>query len=336
MKRHLIAPGGKALMVLASLALVVAACGGEGTTDGTEPSGGTSIAVSGSSTVEPISARVGAAFSAANPDVGITVEGPGTGDGFQRFCTGETDVSDASRTIKDSEAQTCAANGIEYVELKVAFDGITVLTSPNNSAVSCLSFGDLYALVGPESEGFQTWADANPLATEVGGMGGFPDAPLVITAPGEESGTYDTFVELVIEDYAGERGAEDATRADYQSSPNDNVIIQNITGNDTSFGWVGYAFYAENEDVLKAVAVDGGSGCVAPSDATISDGSYPLARALYIYVSLNKVAEKPELAAFVDYYLSDEGLAAVGEAGYVDLPTDQISATRAAWEAGKG
>ena len=148
--------------IAAIFALVLAACGGA--SQGS--SAGTSITISGSSTVEPISARVGSAFATANPDVGVTVEGPGTGDGFKRFCAGETDISDASREIKDSEAEACAAAGIDFVELKVAFDGVTVLTSPANQAVSCLNFGDLYALVGPESEGFESWADANALASE--------------------------------------------------------------------------------------------------------------------------------------------------------------------------
>ncbi|MDH3309008.1 MAG: phosphate ABC transporter substrate-binding protein PstS family protein, partial [Acidimicrobiia bacterium] len=308
------------------VAMTASACGA-GSGAGPAQGGGDTISISGSSTVEPISARVGAAFRAANPAVGVTVEGPGTGDGFKRFCAGETDISDASRAIKDSEAEACASAGVEYVELKVAFDGITVLTSPANKAVSCLDFGDLYALVGPESEGFASWSDANVLASDVGGKGGFPDAPLIVTAPGEESGTYDTFVELVIDPLAEERGAEPATRADYQSSPNDNVIVQNITGNDTSFGWVGYAFFAENRDVLKAIAVDGGSGCVEPSDATIGDGSYPLSRPLFIYVSLTKLAAKPALGSFVDYYMSDEGLASVSAAGYVNLPADQAAAT---------
>jgi len=322
------------------LAVVAAACGSAGgdTTNTAAIGDGVtgSVRVSGSSTVEPITARVGEAFNAANPTVGITVEGPGTGDGFARFCAGETDVSDASRPIKGAEAETCAAAGIEYVELKIAFDGITVLTSPENDAVSCLDFNDIYALVGPESEGFSSWSDADDLGAELGASHApYADEALVITAPGEESGTYDTFIEFVIKDIAEERGQEVASRADYQASANDNVIIDNISGDPASLGWVGYAFYTENADVLKAIEIDGGDGCVAPSDAAIADGSYPLARPLFIYVSLNKLAENSALAPFVDYYLSDEGLSTVTEADYVSLPDDQVAETRTAWSDAK-
>lgn len=320
------------------LAMVAAACGGgdDDTSDGGSDGSSTTLTISGSSTVEPISARVGEAFNAANPAVGVTVEGPGTGDGFKRFCAGETEVSDASRPIKDSEAENCSEAGINYVELKVAFDGLTVMTSPENDAVACLDFADLYALIGPESEGFTNWSDASDLGAELGGIHSpYPDAPLVITAPGEESGTYDTFVEFVIEDPAEERGQDAAARADYQASANDNVIVENIAGNATSLGWVGYAFFVENSDTLKAIDIDGGDGCVSPSDASIADGSYPLARELYIYVNTDKAAENQSLTDFIDYYLSDEGLASVAAAGYVDLPADEIQATRDAWNASK-
>ena len=238
--------------------------------------------------------------------------------------------------IKDSEAENCAEAGINWVELKIAFDGLTVMTAPENEAVACLDFNDLYALIGPESEGFNNWNDASALGAELGGTHApYPDAPLVITAPGEESGTYDTFVEFVIEDLAEERGQDAAARADYQASPNDNVIVENIAGNLTSLGWVGYAFYVENADTLRAIDIAGDSGCVTPSDASIADGTYPLSRALYIYVNTDKAAENQALTDFVDFYLSDEGLASVADAGYVDLPAGEIEATRSAWEAGK-
>ena len=324
--------------LLVVLALVVAACGGsdDDGSDGGSSGESSTLTISGSSTVEPITARVGEAFNADNPAVGVTVEGPGTGDGFKRFCAGETEVSDASRPIKDSEKESCDEAGINYVELKVAFDGLTVMTAPGNDAVACLDFADLYALIGPESEGFGNWSDANALGAELGGTHSpYPDAPLVITAPGEESGTYDTFIEFVIEDPAEERGQDAAARADYQASANDNVIVENIAGNETSLGWVGYAFFVENSDTLKAIDIDGGSGCVSPSDASIADGSYPLSRALYIYVNTDKAAENQSLTDFIDYYLSDEGLAAVAAAGYVDLPANEIQATRDAWDASK-
>ena len=198
----------------------------------------------------------------------------------------------------------------------------------------CLSFEDIYALVGPESTGFTNWSDADDLAAELGASNApYPDVPLDVFGPGEESGTFDSFVEIVLEGIAEERGQEDPSpRPDYQSSPNDNVIIEGVARSDSSLGWVGYAFFVENQGTVKPFQVDGGEGCVEPTDETISSGEYPIARDLYIYVNKAKAEGNPALAAFIDYYLSDDGLAAVGEAGYVDLAADDIDATRAAWE----
>lgn len=337
----------RSMGVIAVIALVLAACGGANagtSTTAAENGGGEgsagNIVVSGSSTVEPITARVGEAFDDANPEIAISVEGPGTGDGFARFCAGETDISDASRPISEEEIADCEAAGIQFVELHVATDGLTVMTNPANEALSCLAYTDLYALLGPESEGFANWSDANELAAELEAPNApYPDEPLVITAPGEESGTYDTFVELVLAELSEERLGEgnDFTRADYNASANDNVIVQGITENPTSLGWVGFAFFDENEDVLKALEIDNGeSGCVAPTADTIASFEYPLSRPLFIYVKTSDLASRPDLVAFVDYYLSDEGLAAVSDAGYVQLPAEDIEATRAAWEAVKG
>jgi phosphate transport system substrate-binding protein len=320
-------PAGAALIV--ALAIVAAACGGKSKTGSSGLTG--KVVVSGSSTVEPISSLVAEAFSKVNSGVSISVDGPGTGDGFALFCKGETDISDASRAIKDEEAATCQQNSINYIELKIAFDGITVMTNPANSAVTCLSKADLYALVGPESTGFDSWADADPLDKDLGGTGTFPDVPLDITAPGEESGTYDAFIELALKSIAAERGQpEDQTRPDYHSSPNDNVIIQGIEGSDSSFGWVGFAYAEENASGVKILEVDGGSGCVAPTRETIADGSYPLSRSLYIYVNTDKAKSNSAVKAFVDYYL-DGVKDYVSEAGYVDLPDSDIQATQAAW-----
>ena len=330
------------LAATAALSLVAAACGGDDEGDGGATGSGDltgTITVSGSSTVQPITNLVAELFNQeVAPNVAITVDGPGTSDGFVLFCNGETDVQDASRAIEQEEIDACAENGVEYVELEVAFDGIAVMTNPANGAVECLNLGDLYALMGPEAEGFTSWADANTLATEVGGTGGFPDAPLEITAPGEESGTYDAFLDLAgFEDLGVERGlSEDdaaAMRKDYQASPDDNVIISAMEGSETALGYVGFAFAEEAGEAIKEIAIDGGSGCVAPSRETIADGSYPLSRSLYIYVNAGNLAEKPALQAFTDFYVSDVGLLeAVPGVGYVELPTDRIEATRSAWE----
>jgi phosphate transport system substrate-binding protein len=312
-----------------ALAVALAACNAGDAVD---------IVVSGSSTVEPISALVAQQLVQDVGGIAITVDGPGTGDGFERFCAGETDVSDASRPIKEEEARSCEARGISYVELMVAVDGITVLTSPRNTVVDCLGLGDIYALFGPESRGFNRWSDANDLAAEVGAANApYPDVPLVISGPGEESGTFDTFVELAIDHIAEERGQDGVTRPDYTSSPNDNVIVEGVTGNATSLGWVGYAFYEESHDIVRALAVDGGEGCVEPTAETIADGSYPLGRPLYIYVNVDRAVDSEPLRAYIDLYLSDAGLATlVAEAGYVPMADDDVAAARAAWEEAVG
>ncbi len=303
------------------------------------------INVSGSSTVEPISRRAAELYEEICADTVITVNGPGTGDGFALFCDGETDISDASRPIKDTEAETCAANGIEFTELKVAFDGIAVLTSPANEAVSCLSFVDLYALLGGESEGFERWSDADDLGAALGSdVAPYPDAELVISAPGTESGTYDSFIEIVLEGLAEESQGSDAQfiRQDFSGNANDNIIIEGIAGADTSIGWVGFAFADENADRVKSLAVasEPGGECVDPTTESIADGSYPVSRSLYIYVNNAKVSDNPAIVGYLDHYLGDGYTESVteafGDSGYVELPADQLEATRAAWEAAKG
>ena len=276
----------------------------------------------------------------ANPDFNYTVEGPGTGDGFKRFCAGETDISDASRKIKDEEAQACKDAGINYVELKIAYDGMTVMTSPENTAITCLSFPDLYALTGPQSTGFDKWSSATDLAKSLGSNTAFPDAALTITGPGEESGTYDSYVELAITPIASKQTPpqESATRPDYDSSANDNVIIQGITGSPTSLGWVGFAFAEENKDKVKEIAVakEANGTCIAPTAATIADGSYPLSRSLYIYVNTAKAAANPAVVGYVDYYLAAGTIDTVLKlVPYVALPASELDKTRQAWETAK-
>ncbi|HEU5084706.1 MAG TPA: PstS family phosphate ABC transporter substrate-binding protein [Acidimicrobiales bacterium] len=333
------------LALLLSFTLFAAACGDDdsattddATTDGDTTGGDAAdgelsgtINISGSSTVEPISIAVAEKFAEANPNVDVSVDGPGTGDGFELFCSGETDISDASRAIKDEEAQMCEENGVEFVELQIGNDGIAVMTNEANDDVTCLTMADIYALVGPESQGFSNWSDAQELAAELGSDTELPDAPLDITGPGEESGTYDSFVELVIEEFNEDRGAEAETRPDYQASADDNVIIQGIQGSDTSFGWVGFAF-AEEASGVKEIEIDGGDGCVAPTAETIADGSYPISRPLFIYVNAAKAEENPALAAFVDSYVND-AISSVSEVGYVDLDDETLTATRDRWEA---
>ncbi|MGH2680396.1 MAG: substrate-binding domain-containing protein [Actinomycetota bacterium] len=320
-----------------ALAITFAACGG-GDDGGTDAGLSGTILMSGSSTVQPITSLVAELFREQNAGVAITVDGPGTGAGFELFCAGQTDISDASRPIDEDEVAACEETGVEYVELEVALDGVTVMTHPDNTDVGCLSTPDLYALFGPESTGFDTWADASGLAAEVGGTGSFPGRPLEITAPGEESGTYDAFIELVgIPDLAEGRGVPEdeveSLRADYQSSPDDNVIIQAMEGSQSALGFVGYAFAQSAGVQVREIAIDGGEGCVEPNIGTIADGSYPLSRSLYIYVNTAKATEHEALAAFVDLYLTAEGLdVAVEGSGYVPIPADRQDASRTAWE----
>jgi phosphate transport system substrate-binding protein len=299
-----------------------------------------SIVISGSSTVQPISTAVQELFNAGSPGVAITVDGPGTGDGFALFCAGEIDIANASRAIRaEGEADVCAANGVEYIELKVALDGLSVITSAADTVLTCLTFADLYALTGPESIGFETWTAAQALATELGSPTTFPDAPLTVTAPGEESGTYDFFVETVIAPIAEARGQEPFARPDYQASANDRTIVEGVAGtpeNPTTLGWVGYAFVEESLDRIKPLALDEAADgtCVEPTYETISDGSYPISRPLFIYVNTAKAAEKPELAAFVDYYLTPGVIeSTLSVVPYVGLSAEETQATADAWAA---
>jgi len=302
------------------------------------------IQVSGSSTVKPITSLVVEAFGALHPNVTYFVDGPGTGDGFALFCNDETDISDASRPISEEEITACEAAGVEYIELKIAIDGLSVITSAFNDDASCLSFLDLYALLGPESQGFKTWEAANGLAAELEGelhtefgeshapYGAFP---LDVTAPGEESGTFDSFVELAIRGIADAREEDQTTRPDYTPSGDDNVIIEGVAGTQDAphtLGWVGFAYADQNADRVKLLEVDKGDGCAAATPETIASAEYPLSRFLYIYVNTVRADANPALQAFVDYYLSDEGIAFVTEADYVALDPADLAETRAAWE----
>jgi phosphate transport system substrate-binding protein len=342
------------VVAVVGLALFAAACGGNGNGGSDGAGGGSSggadvtgsVKISGSSTVLPISQLLAQEFSQQNGSVQISVDGPGTTDGFVLFCKGQTDINDASRQIKDDEVAACKQGGVNYVELEIGLDGITVMTNPANDAVNCLSKADLYSLIGPESKGFSKWSDADALDKELGGAGNFPDAPLDLVGPGQESGTWGSFIDLTIKDIADERGKpDDTTRPDYQSSADDNVIIQGVEGSDSSLGWVGFAYAEENATNVKILGVspatdasgEGSSDCVTPSRDTISDGSYPLSRSLYVYVNTDKLTGNDALKAFVDFYLSDDGITkGVQQAGYVDLPADRIAATRSKWKGTEG
>jgi len=312
--------------VLAALALGASACTEIGPEPGAALDSETSgtIFISGSSTVEPISVRVAEMFESVAPGVQVDVEGPGTGDGFKKFCDGETDISDASRAIKEAEIENCVANGVKYTEILVGIDGIAVMTNPANDAVDCVSIENLYGLIGPESTGTNNWSDANGIAGE-----GMPSAQLEIFGPGAESGTYDSFIEIVLEDLAEERGQEAITRTDYNAAADDNLTLQGIQSSPTTLGWVGYAFGAESD--VKLLEVDGGDGCIAATPETIASNEYPISRNLYIYINDKKARRNRALVEFVDFYVSEGLDEAVTTVGYVELADEAKAAVRFEW-----
>ncbi len=241
----------------------------------------------------------------------VTVGVSGTGGGFERFCAGETDISNASRPIdEDEEVPLCAEAGVEYIELQVAVDAITVVTNTENDWATCLTVEQLNTMWAPEAEGTVTnWNQIDP---------SFPDQELVLSGPGTDSGTFDYFTDVI-------NGEEGASRADYNASEDDNVIVQAVAGEPGGLGYFGYTYYEQNQDTLNAVEIDSGSGCVAPSPESAQDGTYtPLARPLFVYVKTESLA-RPEVAAFAQYMLDNN--AAITEAALFITPSDEQLAT---------
>ncbi len=275
--------------------------------DAAELSG--SVATDGSSTVGPMTQAVAEEFLTVAESVQVSVDISGTGGGFERFCGGETDMSNASRAIADDERQICADAGIDFYEFTVALDGITVVVNSENDWVDCITVEQLNQLWAPDSE-VRTWADLDPE---------WPEEEIGLYGPGTDSGTFDFFTDEI-------NGEEGASRTDYQPSEDDNVIVQGVAGDQYALGYFGLAYYLENQETLKALEVDGGSGCVAPSEETVADGSYaPLSRPLYIYVSAESL-QRPEMQEFVRFYLASAPTLA-GDVGYVGLPgADSLTA----------
>lgn len=262
------------------------------------------IKIDGSSTVYPITEAVAEEFQRAHPGVKVVVGISGTGGGFKKFCAGETDISNASRPIKASEIEACQKNGIEFIELPVAYDALSVVVNPQNDWVSCMKVEELRAIWAPEAQGKITrWNQVNPQ---------WPDAPLNLFGPGTDSGTFDYFTEAIM-------GKEDLSRGDYTASEDDNVLVQGVANDRYALGYFGLAYYLENQDKLKALAIDNGKGCVLPSEETVRDGTYqPLSRPLFIYIN-RKSADRPEVEAFVRFYLT-QGPTLVKQVGYIPLP----------------
>lgn len=265
--------------------------------------GRSTIKIDGSSTVYPITEAVAEEFQKEQRGaVQVTVGISGTGGGFKKFCSGQTDISDASRPIKDSEREKCAAAGIEFIELPVAYDAITVVVNKSNP-INSMTVAELNKIWEPAAEGtLSKWNQINS---------SWPDAPLELFGPGADSGTFDYFTKAI-------NGESQASRSDFTPSEDDNVLVLGVEKNPTALAYFGYSYYAENKDKLKAIAIDSGNGPVTPSETTVRDGSYkPLSRPVFIYVS-TKAAERPEVKQFVEFYLNNASKL-VPEVGSVPL-----------------
>lgn len=300
------------LAVAGAAALVLAACGGDGDADATSGDGGEnlsgSVVIDGSSTVFPLSSAAAELFMGENPDVQVSVGQSGTGGGFEKFCAGETDISDASRAIKDEEVALCDENGVTNDEFAIANDGLTVVVNADNDWATCLTVEQLNAIWAPDST-VNNWNQVDPA---------FPDEPLVLAGPGTDSGTFDYFTDAI-------NGEEGASRTDYEASEDDNVIVQAVQGSAGAMGYFGYSYFEENADTLKALEIDGGNGCVAPSVETVQDASYaPLGRQLFIYPSAEAL-EKPEVEGFVRFYIENIDQI-VDAAGFIGLNDEQKTA----------
>lgn len=292
-------------MLGASLAMT--SCGGERQEGGSDMSG--SIQIDGSSTVYPVTEAVAEEYRAEAPDVKVTVGVSGTGGGMKKFTRGEIDIVNASRSMNASEEQIASENGISFVQLSVAYDGLTVVVHPENNWVQDITVAELKKIWEPEAQGtIKKWNQIRPE---------WPDQEIHLYGAGVESGTYDYFTEAIV-------GKSHSSRGDYTASEDDNVLVQGVSTDPLALGFFGYAYYEENKSKLKAIPVNdeddsNGAGAILPSLETVKDGSYaPLSRPLFIYVS-SKAVEKPEVVDFVNFYLDNAGDLSE-EVGYIRLP----------------
>jgi phosphate transport system substrate-binding protein len=309
---------------LALLAIAAAGCGRGGDNNGTAAAANNTtssnlkgrIEADGSSTVGPFVTSGAEGFQAQTPGVQVTVGISGTGGGFERFCAGETDISDASRPIKDDEeVPVCQKNSIEYTEFQVANDGIAVVVNKDNTWASCLTVEQLKKIWEPKSK-VKSWKDLDP---------SFPDEKMTLAGPGTDSGTFDFFTKEI-------NGEEDASRTDYQASEDDNTTVQAVEGDKGGLGYFGLSYFEQNQSNLNDVEINGGSGCVAPTSQTVQDGSYtPLSRPLFVYVKNTSLA-RPEVKAFVQYLLDNEE-AIAKTALFVPLTAAQAQKSKSDFEA---
>ena len=260
------------------------------------------VSLDGSSTVFPISEAVAEEFLAVQPRVRVTVGASGTGGGFKKFLAGEIDINDASRPIKMKEVDKANEMGIGYIELPVAYDGLSVVVNKKNTWVDHLTVAELSKIWQPGST-VTNWSDVRD---------GWPEMKIRLYGPGTDSGTFDYFTETI-------NGKSGASRPDYTANEDDNALVQGISGDEGSLGYFGYAYYAANQDKLKLVPIDGGKGPIAPTQTTINNGTYaPLSRPIFIYVRPDALDRK-EVRTFVDFYIDSAAMLA-SEVGYIPLP----------------
>jgi phosphate transport system substrate-binding protein len=289
---------------------------GCGSGDGTGLGG--SVTVDGSSTVFPISEAVAEEFVLQNSGVRVTVGLSGTGGGFSKFCSGEIDISDASRPISTAEMEACAANGISFIELPVAYDALSIVVNPKNDWLTCITIEQLKKIWEPAAQGkISRWEQVNPAWSEGGN--------LKLYGPGTDSGTFDYFTERV-------NGKAKESRADYTPSEDDNVLVQGVAGDKGALGYFGLAFLQQNEGRIIGLEVDGGKGCVAPTSQNVETGTYPLSRPLFIYVRKDAAA-RPEVDAFIDFYLENAAFLS-NDVGYIRFPEPFYEKIRAIWDTG--
>jgi phosphate transport system substrate-binding protein len=303
--------------LIMALSLAVVGCGGgaSGQQNGGEAVS-SEIRIEGSSTVQPITQAAAELFREENPDARISVGGSGTSDGFEAFCQGDTQISDASRPIDVAEeVPVCEENGVEFIEIPVAFDGISVVVNPENDWASDVTSDELKTMWEPAAEGKITrW---NQVRSE------WPDRELSLYGPGTESGTYEFFNEVIV------GNEEEVNRSDYEASEDDNVLVQGVAGDKNALGYFGYSYYVNNKDKLKVLAVDG----VEPTTDSIRSGEYLLSRPLFIYVSKEALKNNDAVKPFVDFYLAEQNLDRIVEAArYVTLPSSLGQEARVQYE----
>lgn len=295
-------------LAVSGMALSLAACGGQSSSGSSGDGLSGDVIVDGSSTVEPLSSAAATMFRDQEPGVNVTVATSGTGGGFKRFCAGETDISDASRPISEDEKAACAKSGVEFTEIIVANDGLSLVVNPENEWADCLTTKQLATIWGPQSENtVTTWNQVDP---------SFPNEKLDLFGAGTDSGTFDYFTEAI-------NGEEGAIRTDYTPSEDDNLTVQGVSGSKGALGFFGLSYAEENSEAVKLVAVDNGAGCITPSKQTVQDGTYaPLGRPLFIYVNNKSYTDKPAVRGFVDFYIDNEEQVAE-DALFIDLTDEQ-------------